>query len=123
MFGGTSVHTRPPWDPQALGMQGRGMESRCGGLLHGLASSYKDTSNYRQPVLRSLTAPGHSPAAAEEPTLRKGASAENLDALVLTAGSCYCPLGAMGSTGSKWILMRLQTRLPATECAAQILTS
>lgn len=63
------------------------MESRWGGLLHGLASLGKDTGNSRQPILGSLIAPGCSPAAAEEPTLRKGASAENLDVLVLTAGS------------------------------------
>lgn len=34
-----------------------------------------------------MTAPGHSPAAAEELMLGKEASAENLDVLVLIAGS------------------------------------
>lgn len=64
--------------------EGPGVESRQGGLLHGPSYLDKDTGN---DSLRSLTASGCSPAAAEEPMLGKGASAENVEAPTLSAGS------------------------------------
>lgn len=60
------------------------VESGQGGLLHGPSSLDKDTGN---DSLGSLTASGCGPAAAEEPMLGKGASAENVEVPALSAGS------------------------------------
>ena len=101
MFEGTAAHTGASLGPSGTG-------SRWRGLLHSPASLHKDTGNDRQLVLRSLTGPGRSPAAAVEPTLGKGASAENAH-----TGS-YCgqpvPSGQWGSAGSKWVLVRVNPK-------------
>lgn len=63
--GGLLLTLGPPWDPQALGTWGQRDREQVKGLLYGLTSLDKDTSNERQLVLGSLTAPGRNPAAAE----------------------------------------------------------
>lgn len=55
--------TLKPWGRGAGGRQRDGEQVK--GILCGLASLDKDTSNERQLVLGTLTAPGLSPAAAE----------------------------------------------------------
>lgn len=65
--------------------------------------------------------PDRSPAAAE----RADAGKRSLSRKLGRAGSLRAayPLWATRSTGSKWTLLSLRPRLPATECAAQILIS
>lgn len=106
-----------PWGPQALGMQGQKDGEQVGRASPWPGRLRQGHRHHGQPGLGSLTAVQQLQS---EPTLEKEVSAENLDVLA----HCRQPIPwAARGTGSKWTLLSLRPRLPATECAAQILIS